>query len=107
MKSQFQRQNKYSCRYLAIVLVIYFGILSFGGCGKNSSVSDGKEGHFKAAGASRTIRILSGSENRELESVLKECSQKTKVNIDITYKGSVDIWSWSSEGTVPIFRLCP
>lgn len=91
MKSQFQRQNKYSCRYLAIVLVICFGILSFGGCGKNSSVSDGKEGHFKAAGASRTIRILSGSENRELESVLKECSQKTKVNIDITYKGSVDI----------------
>ena len=50
MKSQFQRQNKYSCRYLAIVLVICFGILSFGGCGKNSSVSDGKEGHFKAAG---------------------------------------------------------
>ena len=38
-----------------------------------------------------TIRILSGSENEELETVIDECSQATGVEIEMDYKGSVDI----------------
>ncbi|MGN0606222.1 MAG: hypothetical protein ACI4JM_06845 [Oscillospiraceae bacterium] len=38
-----------------------------------------------------TIRILSGSENKELSDILAECSKKTGVGIEMTYKGSVDI----------------
>ena len=41
--------------------------------------------------ADGTIRILSGSENEELETVIDECSQATGVEIEMEYKGSVDI----------------
>lgn len=41
--------------------------------------------------ADGTIRILSGSENEELEAVIDECSQATGVEIEMDYKGSVDI----------------
>lgn len=38
-----------------------------------------------------TLRILSGSENEELEQILEECERSTGVKIEMTYKGSVDI----------------
>lgn len=38
-----------------------------------------------------TLRILSGSENAELSDILDECGKSTGVNIEMTYKGSVDI----------------
>lgn len=41
--------------------------------------------------ADGSIRILSGSENEELETVIDECSQATGVEIEMDYKGSVDI----------------
>ena len=37
------------------------------------------------------IRILSGSENQELETIILECSESTGVEIQMEYKGSVDI----------------
>lgn len=37
------------------------------------------------------IRILSGSENQELETIIQECSEATGVDIQMEYKGSVDI----------------
>ncbi|MGN1340491.1 MAG: substrate-binding domain-containing protein [Oscillospiraceae bacterium] len=38
-----------------------------------------------------TLRILSGSENEALEQILADCEKSTGVNIEMTYKGSVDI----------------
>ncbi len=37
------------------------------------------------------IRILSGSENEELEQILEECEKSTGIDIEMTYRGSVDI----------------
>ncbi|MGN0638984.1 MAG: substrate-binding domain-containing protein, partial [Huintestinicola sp.] len=45
-----------------------------------------------------TIRILSGSENKELSDILSECSKKTGVGIEMTYKGSVDIMNELKNG---------
>lgn len=45
-----------------------------------------------------TIRILSGSENKELSDILAECSKKTGVGIEMTYKGSVDIMNELKNG---------
>ena len=49
---------------------------------------DTSSGILKADG---TIRILSGSENEELEAIIDECSRETGVEIEMDYKGSVDI----------------
>ena len=45
------------------------------GCGRNRQV----------------LKILSGSENQELEAILDECSRETGVDIQMEYRGSVDI----------------
>lgn len=45
-----------------------------------------------------TIRILSGSENKELSDILADCSKKTGVGIEMTYKGSVDIMNELKNG---------
>ena len=45
-----------------------------------------------------TIRILSGSENKELSDIIAECSKKTGVGIEMTYKGSVDIMNELKSG---------
>lgn len=55
-------------------------ILSVSGCSFVGGSSRGE-----------TLRILSGSENEALSEILDECEKKTGVNIEMTYKGSVDI----------------
>ncbi|MGN0666321.1 MAG: substrate-binding domain-containing protein [Huintestinicola sp.] len=45
-----------------------------------------------------TIRILSGSENKELSDLLDDCSYKTGVEIEMTYKGSVEIMNELKNG---------
>ena len=42
-------------------------------------------------GGSVTLRILSGSENQELESILDAFARQEKINIEMTYQGSLDI----------------
>lgn len=56
------------------------------------------DGSYTVAGATETIRILSGSENQELEHILKECAEETRVNLEITYQGSVDIMRELQQG---------
>lgn len=45
-----------------------------------------------------TIKILSGSENKELSEILRECSKETGIGIEMTYKGSVDIMNELKNG---------
>lgn len=78
--------KKAMCVLLSAVLSA--GILS--SCAlQGSSASDNSfdGGAFQK----ETIRILSGSENKELSDILADCSKKTGVGIEMTYKGSVDI----------------
>ncbi len=54
-----------------------------------------------------TIRILSGSENSELEPILEECEKSTGVNIEMTYKGSVDIMQELKNGAADYDAVWP
>ena len=75
--------------FLAGVLLLLSGCA---GSGSRQPQGDpSKQQSFTSFGAGETIRILSGSENRELENVLKKCAEETKINIEISYQGSVDI----------------
>ena len=46
---------------------------------------------FTAGSGDTTIRILSGSENQELEDIISDCADKAGVRIEMDYQGSVDI----------------
>ena len=76
----------------ALTLFLAFALLLTGCAGApeepKTEEQDMSSEILKADG---TIRILSGSENEELEAVIDECSQATGVEIEMDYKGSVDI----------------
>jgi len=79
---------------LTLILVLIASMLSgcsgsINGNSKGSSVNKGSV--TKLGNSSKKISILSGSENSELEPILTEYSKKNHVEIDMTYKGSLDI----------------
>ncbi|MDR0490673.1 MAG: substrate-binding domain-containing protein, partial [Oscillospiraceae bacterium] len=63
-------------KIFAAILAVIFSLLVLGGC---SGVGG------------QSLRILSGSENRELEPVLAEFTKRTGVKVEMSYKGSIDI----------------
>lgn len=86
-----------------IFLCILAGMMLLTGCGAGSGAGQGEErqdsGQKKGEQDSQEItrvpggriRILSGSENQELEDIINACSEATGVDIQMEYKGSVDI----------------
>lgn len=86
-----------------IFLCILAGMMLLTGCGAGSGAGQGEErqdsGQKKGEQDSQEItrvpggriRILSGSENQELEDIINACSEATGVEIQVEYKGSVDI----------------
>ena len=86
---------KHSHLKIMVSLIVLFTMgIVIGGCSK---------GNVKG----ETIRILSGSENKELEPVLEECEKKTGVKIEMTYKGSVDIMSELDTGAADYDAVWP
>ena len=78
----------------ALTLFLAFALLLTGCAGSPGEVKTEEKERDASAEimkADGTIRILSGSENEELETVIDECSQATGVEIEMDYKGSVDI----------------
>ena len=78
----------------ALTLFLAFALLLTGCAGSpGEAKTEEKERDASAEimKADGTICILSGSENEELEAVIDECSQATGVEIEMDYKGSVDI----------------
>ena len=88
--------NREKYKGFGLLLAFLFLMSFLGGCapagaGGGEQGGDGKAASFSAFGAGETVRILSGSENRELEQILEDCAKETRVNIEITYQGSIDI----------------
>ena len=89
-----------------IFLGILTGMLLLTGCGADSGTGREEEPRESQSTEEKAeeqeeqeitrvpggqIRILSGSENQELETIIQECSEATGVEIQMEYKGSVDI----------------
>ena len=85
-------------KVLAFALCALFSLCSalLSGCIPQTSPAGGA--HTFGSGLGEKIRILSGSENQELEGILKKCAKKTGVNLEITYQGSVDIMRTLQQG---------
>ncbi|MGN1415207.1 MAG: substrate-binding domain-containing protein [Oscillospiraceae bacterium] len=79
---------------LCIILSAVLSVSIFSSCGTADSENSFSGGIFEK----ETIRILSGSENKELSDILAECSKKTGIGIEMTYKGSVDIMNELKNG---------
>ena len=59
--------------------------------GSSGESTGNNDSAFTAGSGDTTIRILSGSENQELEDIISDCADKAGVRIEMDYQGSVDI----------------
>lgn len=76
-----------------LVLIMAAGTL-LTGCGSHdvSSEASKSSGNSTVLGTgSKALKILSGSENKELEPILENFAKKNKIKIEMTYQGSLDI----------------
>lgn len=100
---------------LAILLAGFFVISMLStGCGGGSADSESADGGANASGkstvlgsGSKVIRILSGSENKELEPILTEYAKKKHVKIEMTYQGSLDIMRALEQQDFPYDAVWP
>ncbi|MGI6072825.1 MAG: substrate-binding domain-containing protein [Lachnospiraceae bacterium] len=75
---------------ISILLIFLILLSACGGIKKNNNQNSGsKQSVFGTGGT--VIRIVSGSENKELEPLIEQYCKKNKVTIEMTYMGSVDI----------------
>lgn len=74
-------------RVLSALLAVIAVLTLFGGC------TEEQEGSYDTVFGSRgtTLRIISGSENAELEPILERFADEENIRIEMTYQGSLDI----------------
>lgn len=74
-------------------------MLTVSACGMMPSAGSGEgSADFSAGRGGTEIRILSGSENQELEEIIGDCADEAGVRVEIDYKGSVDIMRTLQDG---------
>lgn len=76
--------------FARLIAAILLPSLVLCGC-SNAENSNSANAHYSGKFNGETIKILSGSENKELSDILEECADETGINIEMTYQGSVDI----------------
>lgn len=69
--------------FIGCLLSIFVILTMFSGC--NVGSTDGGEADTVLGGGSSVLRIVSGSENSELEPILEEFSDREHVRIEMTY----------------------
>ncbi len=84
-------------RRLFVLLMAAAACLALAACSGEAENSAG-DSRFEGSAGGETLRIVSGSENQELEHILEDCARETGVNIEITYLGSVDIMRTLEQG---------
>ena len=86
----------------ALLLVLLLAAV-FPGCDSaGASTADAVLGRGE-----RSLRILSGSENQELETILEEFAKAEGIRIEMTYQGSLDIMRALEEESFPYDAVWP
>ena len=95
-------------RILSLLLSITL-LLLLPACGSSTAEEDdsGGSGHAFDYGGGVTLRILSGSENQELEEILDAFARQENINIEMTYQGSLDIMRTLQGETVDYDAVWP
>ena len=72
-----------------------------------TQVEEEPKADFIAHGGGEVLRIVSGSENKELEPMLKEFAEKEDLTIEMDYQGSLDIMRLLESKDIPYDAVWP
>ena len=81
-------------KYAVLAIIILLAALGFSAClgvGGGQTAGTGQEADTVIGNGRQSLRILSGSENQELEPILKDFSRESGIRVEMTYQGSLDI----------------
>ena len=97
-------------KILPLLLLLVTALLA--ACGPNSRPAEIGEasasGKDAVLGSSREVlRIVSGSENSQLEPLLQEFANQEHIQIEMTYKGSLDIMRLLGDEEIPYDAVWP
>ena len=95
---------------LSVLILLSLLLAACGPAASDSTVPGGTSPtgeHNVNYGGDVTLRILSGSENQELEPILDEFARERGVNIQMDYRGSLDIMRTLQEGAVDYDAVWP
>lgn len=88
----------------SIILTVLFMLTALGGC--ESGGQDQTADQVLGSG-SKVLRILSGSENSELEPILEQFANENDMRIEMTYQGSLDIMRQLEQDKLPYDAVWP
>lgn len=92
-------------RRIWMPLLLIFMALFLAACG--SSGEEESDADMVLGDGSSVLRILSGSENEQLEPILEDFAQQENVRIEMTYQGSLDIMRLLGEEKIPYDAVWP
>lgn len=81
-------------KYTVLAIIIFLAVLGFSAClgaGGGQTAGTGQEADTVIGNGRQSLRILSGSENQELEPILEDFSRESGIRVEMTYQGSLDI----------------
>ena len=81
-------------KYAVLAIIILLAALGFSAClggGGGQTAGTGQEADTVIGNGRQSLRILSGSENQELEPILEDFSRESGIRVEMTYQGSLDI----------------
>ena len=97
--------GKWAGAFLALLCAAGLALAGCGGGGRESAEDSGAD---SVLGSGReTLRILSGSENEELEPILENFAEEQNVRIEMTYQGSLDIMRALGREEIPYDGVWP
>ena len=88
----------------SIILTALFMLTALGGC---ESGSQDQTADQVLGSGSKVLRILSGSENSELEPILEQFANENDMRIEMTYQGSLDIMRQLEQDKLPYDAVWP
>ena len=92
------------CVFAFLAMMMVLGLAA---CGPSSPEGESGGDHTFDYGGNVTLRILSGSENQELERILDEFARQENINIEMDYQGSLDIMRTLQGETVDYDAVWP
>ena len=81
-------------KHAVLAMIIFLAVLGFSAClgaGGGQTAGTGQEADTVIGNGRQSLRILSGSENQELEPILEDFSRESGIRVEMTYQGSLDI----------------